>query len=68
MAYDAARGLTVLFGGWTGGTNNAQTWEWDGTAWTQRVVSGPSGRVSHAMAYDAARGVTVLFGEARVLP
>ena len=32
------------------------------TAWTQRLVSGPSPRNNHAMAYDAARHVTVLFG------
>lgn len=30
--------------------------------WSQRAVSGPSARSSHAMAYDATRGVTVLFG------
>src|SRR5690242_17994803 len=44
MAYDTARGVTVLFGGadGNGGGLGAETWEWDGTAWTQRVVSGPS--------------------------
>jgi len=62
MAYDAARGVTVLFGGTNGSNSNAETWEWNGTAWTQRVVSGPSARWGHAMAYDAARGVSVLFG------
>ncbi|MFN0138067.1 MAG: immunoglobulin domain-containing protein [Phycisphaerae bacterium] len=65
MAYDAAHGVTVLFGGFTndeGSLFSSETWEWNGTAWTQRVVSGPSGRAFHAMAYDAARGVTVLFG------
>jgi hypothetical protein len=66
MAYDAARGDTVLFGGYavTGNqfTYNGETWEWNGTAWTQRAVSGPSPRAGHAMAYDSARGVSVLFG------
>ncbi len=68
MAYDSARGVTVLFGGYTGtpvdepaGWNN-ETWEWDGTTWTQRLVSGPSPRMWHAMAYDSKRGVVVLFG------
>ena len=61
MAYDASRGVTVLFGGYTG-FSNGETWEWNGTTWTQRMVSGPSPRYSHAMAYDASRGVTVLFG------
>src|SRR5206468_2989247 len=41
---------------------SGETWEWNGVAWTQRVVSGPSPRLGHAMAYDAARAVTVLFG------
>ena len=30
--------------------------------WTERPVTGPSGRVGHGMAYDSLRGVTVLFG------
>lgn len=55
LAYDMARGVTVLVSG-------DQTWEWDGTTWTRRMVTGPSARLDHAMAYDAARGVTVLFG------
>src|SRR5437868_5501888 len=61
MAYDAARGVTVLFGG-SGGGYNDETWEWNGTTWNQRAVPGPSPRAGHTMAYDAARGVTVLFG------
>ena len=56
-------GATVLFGGSADGFNgNGETWEWNGTVWAQRVVSGPPARWLHAMAYDAARGVTVLFG------
>ncbi len=66
MAYDSARRVTVLFGGDTGGgaggTLSDETWEWNGTAWTRRIVAGPAARSQHAMAYDAARGVTVLFG------
>jgi hypothetical protein len=62
MAYDAARGVTVLFGGGTASGGTSDTWEWNGTAWTQRAVSGPSPRQSHAMVYDAVRGVSVLFG------
>jgi hypothetical protein len=65
LAYDSARGVTVLFGGSTDSTQagyNDETWEWDGSSWTQRLVTGPSARRYHAMAYDSARGVTVLFG------
>lgn len=68
MAYDAARRRTVLFGGSVGvppfDNINAMgdTWEWDGSSWTQRASTGPSARSQHALAYDAARGRVVLFG------
>ena len=39
VAYDAARGQVVLFGG-TGSIDLGDTWTWDGTDWTQR----PGGR------------------------
>ena len=63
MAYDSARGVTVLFGGVAGPPSyKGDTWEWDGTMWTLRSTTGPSGRYGHVMVYDSARGVTVLFG------
>jgi hypothetical protein len=66
MAYDASRGVTVLFGGQTGSyassTLSGETWEWNGTAWSQRLISGPSPRHDAAMAYDARRQRIVLFG------
>ena len=49
------RELVVLFGGETSSETFADTWEWDGTTWTQRASSGPSARTNHAMAYDSAR-------------
>ncbi|MEM7205429.1 MAG: hypothetical protein AAF628_34555 [Planctomycetota bacterium] len=66
MAYDAARGRTVLFGGetrlvfpWFLG----DTWEWNGQAWEERTPAvQPVARRKHAMAYDAKRGRTILFG------
>ena len=62
MAYDSARGVTVLFGGSAGSYQN-DTWEWDGTDWAQSSpVHKPTARTSHALAYDGARGVGVLFG------
>lgn len=64
QAYDSARGVTVVFGG-DGGDGVgllADTWEWDGATWSQRVAPGPSARSGVAMAYDASRQVTVLFG------
>jgi hypothetical protein len=61
MAYDSARAVTVLFGGHDG-AYNGETWEWNGTAWSQKVAPGPSPRTAHVMVYDQFRGVTVLFG------
>jgi hypothetical protein len=62
MAYDSARGVTVMFGGGLSGIFNNETWEWNGVTWTQRLVAGPPPRAIHAMVYDAARHVTVVFG------
>ena len=63
VAYDAARGVTVLFGGCTTLTTCFDdTWEWDGAAWTQRSVPGPTARQWHMMAYDSVRHVVVLVG------
>jgi hypothetical protein len=61
MAFDAARGVTVLFGG---DRSRNETWTWDGTAWKRFDVPGPSPRNVHAMAYDIKRQRVVLFGGA----
>ncbi|HVP12527.1 MAG TPA: kelch repeat-containing protein [Phycisphaerae bacterium] len=58
MAFDTARGVTVL----VGADDNGETWEWNGTAWSPRAISAPAPRDLHGMAYDQHRGVTVLFG------
>lgn len=65
MAYDAATGTMVLFGGADkfGHPING-TWTWDGATWTkQHPAASPAGGVS-AEAYDAATGTVVLFGGA----
>jgi hypothetical protein len=65
MAYDAARGRVVLFGGVTGHYSGVsdETWEWDGTDWNQlHPSSGPAARSHHAIAYDDTRRRIVLFG------
>jgi hypothetical protein len=65
MAYDGARKKVVLFGGGVTfvGVIFNDTWEWDGTAWSQRFpVSAPSVRAEVGMVYDGAHARTVLFG------
>ncbi len=65
LAFDSARGKTVLFGGNSGGSSTClnDTWEWDGIAWSLRfIANGPTCRRGHALAYDSARGVMVVFG------
>lgn len=62
MAFHAARGRVVLFGGMRDGCLG-DTWEWDGKTWTEaRPAAGPPALWMPAMAYDAARERTVLFG------
>lgn len=60
-AFDAARGVTVVFGGFEAGFHG-ETWTWDGSDWRLVAAQGPSARHSAAMVYDSARGVVVLFG------
>jgi hypothetical protein len=63
MAYDAADGKVVLFGGATSTVVVSDTWVWNGTDWKQEhPVHSPPARYSAAMAYDEAEGQVVLFG------
>jgi len=62
-AFDARRGVAVLFGGST----DASTWEFNDSAW-RRVVTAtaPAPRRGHGMVFDAARGRIALFGGERL--
>lgn len=62
LAYDSQRNVTVLFGGEGAGGDLGDTWEWNGSFWTEIQVDGPSPRSSHAMSYDSDRGVIVMYG------
>lgn len=67
LAFDAQRGKTVLFGGNDATGARGDTWEWDGTAWTERPdattdTSPPAARIEHALAYDPRRQRVILFG------
>ena len=70
LTYDSTRQVAVLFGGekcnnmaCSSLTNLNDTWEWNGSNWTQMTTStAPSARLGTRMAFDSARQVTVLFG------
>ena len=73
LAYDPERQRVVLFGGFAlkrdaagrmSSPHVAETWEWDGSGWTQRKLARkPSPRrVPGAMVYDPRRRAIVLFG------
>ncbi len=71
MVYDIQRGVSVLYGGagpaslatTTPPTTAQETWEWDGTDWTQVMTPiNPGDRRSYSMAYDINRGRVVLHG------
>jgi hypothetical protein len=66
MAYDAARGVTVMFGGsGAGGSMDGATWEWNGAAWTIAHAGGagaPSPRIAPVMAFLPSISKVVLFG------
>jgi cysteine-rich repeat protein len=61
MAYDSARGKTVLFGGLSGGRLN-DTWEFDGAQWTPRTpATRPAPRAGHVMTFDSDRNKVIMF-------
>jgi hypothetical protein len=66
MAYDAAAGNVVMFGGTHSiGPSHylAGTWVWDGSTWTQQhPATSPPARFGASMAYDTATGNVVMFG------
>lgn len=63
MAFDASRGKMVLFGGRTGPVPNYtnETWEWNGTAWSQVAAATPPPAMEGALfTYDPSITRTVL--------
>ena len=63
MAFDAARGRVVMFGGVSLAGPLVKTWEYDGTTWVLvNTPASPPGRSDHSMVYDSARQRIVLFG------
>jgi cysteine-rich repeat protein len=67
MVYDATRQRVVLFGGYKSANGELfnDTWEYDGTAWTQLTpTTSPPPRWYATMTYDSTRGVVVMHGGA----
>ena len=68
MVYDASRQRVVLYGGSSSDgarpTQLLDTWEWDGTAWTQRATTGPTPSGNHRLAYDSRRNRVLLWTSA----
>jgi len=63
MAFDAARGRLLLFGGSSAeGGLLGDTWEWDGARWTLASAGGPSPRSQAAAAWDGPGRRVLLFG------
>ncbi|MBL9076907.1 MAG: hypothetical protein JNL08_05355 [Planctomycetes bacterium] len=66
LAFDSLRNRTVLYGGATSqllGSTTNQTWEYDGTNWTQRTPAQNPGPLDRpAMCYADGMARTVLFG------
>ncbi len=64
VALIATRSKILLHGGLAFGiTGLPDTWEFDGTSWTQRTpVHSPGNALGHALAYDAGRDRVVMFG------
>ena len=64
ICYDSSRGVTVMFGGSNFGGLLNDTWEWNGTQWTQTATTGPvpGPRSMAYFAYDSDRKVTLMYG------
>ncbi len=65
MTYDAVRQRVVLFGGHSGVGPYGDTWEWNGSAWSNLTPGGasPSARVHPALSpYSSLLGGVLLFG------
>jgi hypothetical protein len=63
--FDPVRNKVVLFGGEGNATGLVfgDTWEFDGTTWTQRVfATSPGARTNHNMVWDSFRNRAVLHG------
>ncbi len=62
-AYIALENKIIVFGGIdSSGQMPTDTWEWNGTLWSQSATSGPAGRANFGMCYVEWQGLVLLFG------
>ncbi|MBN2360968.1 MAG: hypothetical protein JXR83_16045, partial [Deltaproteobacteria bacterium] len=66
MAFDSARGRSVMFGGCQDEAGLQDTWEWDGSTWVEKTPATTiaTAVADPAMVFDSARNRVVLFGGA----
>ena len=63
MAFDAATGTILMFGGSGADGVLGDTWSWDGSSWSRlHPATSPPARQGSLMAYDAAAHSVVLYG------
>lgn len=65
VAFDPARGVVTLFGGYSFGTQSLRndTWEWNGNSWTAVALANPPApRSDAALGFDPVLGVMLLHG------
>ena len=69
LVYDYSRGVAVLYGGLATNISvpppTSETWEWNGTTWTQMAPTTNAGaRYRYGACYDSVRGRVVMYGGA----
>jgi hypothetical protein len=62
MVYDQTMKKTVLFGGFDETNYLAETWLWDGAAWTEIKNKRPPARTLTAMWFDPVQKKTMIYG------
>ncbi len=62
VAFDAKRGVVVLFGGLDSSGFLGDTWTWNGKSWRLAATTGPEARAMGYLAYDPKHDRVVLFG------
>jgi len=63
LAFDPVRGAVLMFGGQSSTTYLNDTWEWNGTRWTQLApATQPPPRSDHSMTFDPIRQRLLLLG------